>query len=157
MQSALLLSVLGNLLSLLGGLFCAFSVDRIGRRAWLASAFFVSFFPLMVLVLAGADSLATAVILTAAASAAINTITITLYLYTPEIYPTRIRAVGTSWATFWTRIATISGAYGIGLILPLAGLRGVFVLFSSVALVGGLVAAFGTVETRGKILENISA
>ena len=155
-QSALLLSVVGNLLSLLGGLFCALSVDRIGRRSWLALAFFVSFVPLVALVFSGAGSLTIAVILTAVAGAAINTITITLYLYTPEIYPTRIRAVGTSWATFWTRIATISGAYGIGLILPLAGLSGVFVLFSSVAFVGGLVAAFGTVETRGKVLEEIS-
>jgi putative MFS transporter len=155
-QSALLLSVIGNLLSLVGGVVCALLIDRMGRRAWLTYAFFVAFCPLIILAISGAGSLATAVALTAAASAAINTITITLYLYTPEIYPTRMRAVGTSWATFWTRIATLSGAYGIGLILPLAGLTGVFVLFSSVALAGGLVSLLGTIETRGKVLEDIS-
>lgn len=155
-QTALVLGVFGNLLALIGGIVCALFIDRIGRRMWMSTAFFVACIPMFILAALGGGRLATAVVLTGLAAAAINTIAISLYLYTPEIYPTRMRALGTSWATFWPRFATITGAYLIGVILPTGGLSGVFFLLAAVSILGGIFCYLGATETRGQILEQIS-
>ena len=43
-----------------------------------------------------------------------------LYAYTPELYPTRIRATGTGFASAVGRIGSLIGPYVIGIILPTA-------------------------------------
>jgi putative MFS transporter len=155
-QTALILGVFGNLLALIGGVICALSIDRIGRRVWMSTAFFVACTPMFILAALGGGQLITVVVLTGVAAAAINTIAISLYLYTPEIYPTRMRARGTSWATFWPRFATITGAYLIGMILPTGGLSGVFLLLAGISILGGIFCYLGATETQGQILEQIS-
>jgi hypothetical protein len=42
------------------------------------------------------------------------------------------------------------------LILPLAGLTGVFLLLSGVTIVGDFCSLLGPIEARGKVLEHIS-
>ena len=37
-----------------------------------------------------------------------------------------MRALGTSWATFWPRIASVAGASMVGYVLPVYGVNGVF-------------------------------
>ena len=39
----------------------------------------------------------------------ISTLSLALYLYTAELYPTRVRALGTSTGTAWLRLASIIG------------------------------------------------
>lgn len=155
-ELALILGVVGNVFVLFGAIFCALVIDKVGRRLWMTVAFVMAVLPLITLALIHDRGLFTVVALTSAASAAINTIAITLYLYTPEVYPTRMRALGTSWATFWPRAATISGAYLVGMILPVGGLTGVFWLFGSVATAGALACGLWAVETREQVLEQIS-
>ena len=86
----------------------------------------------------------------------VSSLSIGLYLYTPELYPTRNRALGVSVATAWLRIASIVGPTLIGLFVGGPGLAYVFLGFGIVALLAAIVmAAFGT-ETRGRILEELS-
>jgi len=86
----------------------------------------------------------------------VSSLSIGLYLYTPELYTTRNRALGVSVATAWLRIASIVGPTLIGLFVGGPGLTYVFLGFGIVALLAALVmAAFGT-ETRGRILEELS-
>ena len=86
----------------------------------------------------------------------ISSLSIGLYLYTPELYPTRNRALGASIATAWLRIASIIGPAIIGLFVGGSGLPYIFLGFGIVALLAAIVmAAFGT-ETRGRILEELS-
>jgi putative MFS transporter len=79
-----------------------------------------------------------------------------LYLYVPELYPTRIRALGTAWSTFWLRLASIAGPLIVGWILPVGGTAGVFLFVGLVSLVGGIVCLLFAEETSGKVLEEIS-
>jgi putative MFS transporter len=88
--------------------------------------------------------------------ATVTTVTIILYLYTPELYPTRMRALGTSWATFWPRFASIAGASMVGYVLPMYGINGVFTVFGCIALIGCVVCFAGGIETSEKILEELS-
>jgi putative MFS transporter len=86
----------------------------------------------------------------------ITTISLGLYLYSSEIYPTRVRALGTGTGTAWVRLASIIGPFVVGMILPASGLGGVFLMFAIAALVGGVITMLFGMETRGKTLEELS-
>jgi MFS transporter, putative metabolite:H+ symporter len=156
LQQALQYSLAATAAGLIGALACAYLIDRTGRRAWFVGAFFAGAVPLFVLWLRGAGNSASDVMIYASLSyAMINTLALGLYLYTPEIYPTRVRAVGSGAATAWLRVASMIGPFMIGAILPNAGLGIVFLVFGIAASVGGAVALF-TLETRGRALEELS-
>jgi putative MFS transporter len=82
-----------------------------------------------------------------------------IYTYTPELYPTRIRARGAGLAAAVGRLGGIIGPYVPGLWLGVAGLggqAGLFALFAGVLLfIAGTVALLGE-ETRGRSLEEIA-
>jgi putative MFS transporter len=86
----------------------------------------------------------------------ISTISIGIYLYLPEIFPTRLRARAVSIASVWSTVAGIVGPGCIGLVLASWGLAGVFLGLGIVAVVGMLIAALFAVETRGRVLEEVS-
>lgn len=156
LQQALQYSLAATVAGLIGALACAYLIDRTGRRAWFVGAFFAGAVPLFVLWLRGTGNSASDVMIYASLSyAMINTLALGLYLYTPEIYPTRVRAVGSGAATAWLRVASMIGPFMIGAILPNAGLGIVFLVFGIAASVGGVVALF-TLETRGRVLEELS-
>lgn len=79
-----------------------------------------------------------------------------LYLYTPEIYPTRMRAIGTGFATCWLRLTSAIGPPVVGLLVGAGGIRSVFLMFAAVSLAGAVVAR-QMIETRGRKLEEIAA
>ncbi len=44
-----------------------------------------------------------------------SSVALALYLYTPELYPTRMRALGSSTGSAWSRLASIVGLSSEGL------------------------------------------
>ena len=85
----------------------------------------------------------------------ISTINIGVYLYTPELYPTRVRALGVGTATAWLRFASIIGPTGVGYALA-GGLQSVFLSFAIVAAIAAAITAVFAVETKGRVLEEVS-
>jgi putative MFS transporter len=79
-----------------------------------------------------------------------------VYVYIPETYPTRMRALGTGTASSFLRIASIVGPTIVGFTLSNSNVGIVFLMFGLVSLFGALVVALFTIETRGKILEVVS-
>ncbi|MBR1202460.1 MULTISPECIES: MFS transporter [unclassified Bradyrhizobium] len=79
-----------------------------------------------------------------------------LYAYTPELYPTHVRATGTGFASAIGRIGSLIGPYVIGVILPAAGQSGVFALGAGAFVVAALAVLLLGEETRGRTLESIS-
>jgi MFS transporter, putative metabolite:H+ symporter len=79
-----------------------------------------------------------------------------LYAYTPELYPTRIRATGTGFASAIGRLGSLIGPYVIGVILPSTGQAGVFALGAGAFVVAALAVLILGEETRGRTLESIS-
>ncbi len=78
------------------------------------------------------------------------------YLYTPEVYPTKLRAVGTSLGTAWLRLASMSGPVIIGSLVA-SGVGSVFLTFGCVALAASAVAGRWAIETSDRVLEEIAA
>jgi putative MFS transporter len=79
-----------------------------------------------------------------------------LYAYTPELYPTPVRATGTGFASAVGRIGSLIGPSLIGFILPTAGQSGVFALGAGAFAIAALVVLVLGEETRGRTLEAIS-
>ena len=80
-----------------------------------------------------------------------------IYAYTAELYPTRCRATGCGFASSIGRIGSLIGPYVVGVILPVTGQIGVFALGASCFVTAALIVAALGVETKGRVLEHISA
>ena len=85
----------------------------------------------------------------------IGSVNAVLYLYTPEIYPTRMRAIGTGAATCWLRLASAAAPVLVGHLVAAQGTGAVFLMFAAVGLVGAVASAL-ILETRNRRLEDIA-
>jgi putative MFS transporter len=135
---------------------CAFCIDRIGRRNWSIICFVIGAAGFAILGFARAESVLSVMILATFSYGIVGSVNAVLYLYTPEIYPTRIRAIGTGLATSWLRLASAVGPAIVGVIVGMGGIGSVFVMFSAVSIVGACTAAY-MIETRARRLEEIAA
>jgi putative MFS transporter len=78
-----------------------------------------------------------------------------IYAYTPELFPTSVRATAAGLASAVGRVGAMLGPFLVGLLLPVSGQFGAFVLLAgSLVLAAAAVAVLGD-ETKGKILEEI--
>ena len=91
----------------------------------------------------------------AAAYFCISTINIGAYLYTPELYPTRTRAIGVGLATAWLRLASMIGPTAVGFMVA-GGLQSVFWMFAGAAIFAAIVTGAFAIETKGRVLEEVS-
>ncbi len=156
-QDALVANLLTAVAGLCGGLTVAFVIDRIGRRAWFTTAFIGSALPLLWLGTHGSTLTVDMVkYLCMICSYFSSSMLLALYIYTPEIYPTRNRAVGTSIATAWQRVGTIVGPLFVSFALPGYGLGAVFLVFAGAAILAALTVIFFVDETRLRVLEEVS-
>jgi putative MFS transporter len=80
-----------------------------------------------------------------------------VYAYTPEVYPTEVRATGCGIASSVGRIGAIAAPLLVGYLYPRAGFAGVFGTTTAVLLVGAIAVLVLGVPTRGRSLEAITA
>ncbi|MFT4066320.1 MFS transporter [Paraburkholderia sp.] len=80
-----------------------------------------------------------------------------IYAYTPEIFPTYLRATGVGTSSSFGRIGAIIAPIMVGMIYPVLGFAGVFGVTTCVLLVGASTVLILGVPTRGLALEDISA
>jgi putative MFS transporter len=154
-STALLYGLLTNVIGLLGAFLCAMVVDRLGRKISYIAGFVLASLPLLALWRLGASSAKQVFFLSSASFLFISANSMLFYLYTPEVYPTRMRGLGTGVASCWVRIASAAGPSIVGLTLGGAGVPGVFRLFGVLSVVGAMVA-LGATETTNRRLEEVS-
>lgn len=155
LQTALNAALLTNALQVLVLVLCVIVIDRVGRRLWMTVCFVIGAIPLAMLGIAGATDVTRVIAGVTLGYGVMSTVNTVLYLYTPEIYPTRIRAIGTAAATCWLRAASAAGPAIVGAMMVAYGIGSVFAIFAAIALVGA-VAASHAVETRNRRLEDIA-
>ncbi len=80
-----------------------------------------------------------------------------LYAYTPELFPTRARATGCGTASSWGRIGGLIGPAVVPIIMVSWGTPAVFTLGGLAFVIGALNVLLLGPETKGKVLEEISA
>jgi len=136
-------------------LVCVFCIDRIGRKNWTVVSLLTGGMALLILGLAGANSVQGVIVVATLSYGIIGSVNAVLYLYTPEIYPTRMRAIGTGLATCWLRLASAIGPVVVGYVVGVRGTHSVFLMFAVTAIVGAF-AATRMIETRARQLEEIA-
>lgn len=137
-------------------LLCALYIDRVGRKLWYTAAFFLGAVPLVILAFLDATSAKEVLIFATAAYAIIQTVTFSLYLYSAELYPTRLRAVGAGFGSAWLRIASSAGPLLVGWVVANYSINYVFAVFGAVLVIGGVICALFAIETKGRVLEELS-
>ncbi|MET0548085.1 MAG: MFS transporter [Xanthomonas sp.] len=135
---------------------CALSIDKVGRKRWYGLAFVAGGVPLLALAALGGTSAPQVLVFAALGYAAVQTITFSLYLYSAELYPTRIRAIGTGLGSAWLRLGSACGPLLVGTVIAGLGIRYVFAAFAAVLLAGAAVTWRFALETKGKSLEQLS-
>jgi putative MFS transporter len=156
LQQSLRAGTLTNVMQVIVLFGCAFVIDRTGRRLWMVASFAAGAVMLGALGLFGAHSVAAVIALVTLSYGIVGSANAVLYLYTPEIYPTRMRAIGTGAATCWLRLASAAAPLLVGSIVAAGGIRSVFLMFAGVAVTGALAATF-MLETRNRPLEDIAS
>ena len=81
-----------------------------------------------------------------------------IYTYTPELYPTAIRALGSGWAAGFGRIGGMLAPMLVGVLLVSgAQMNSIFLMFASVFVVVSLIVLSLGIESKKKSLEEIDA
>nr|WP_315594144.1 MFS transporter [uncultured Cupriavidus sp.] len=148
-------SLITSVAGFIGALLCALFVDRSGRKVWFTCAFLLGALGLGLLCMTTLTDAVHTQMLVSLSYVFISANATLLYLYTPEIYPTRVRALGVGIATAWLRIASMVAPLVVPVVLTAYGIRGVVLLFAVTAALGALASIF-TTETAGRALEEVS-
>jgi len=140
---------------LIGTLICALTIDYVGRKPYFALSFFAAAISLGLLAMQPTPTADQVLAYVTVAYFFVSTINIGAYLYTPELYPTRSRALGVGTATAWLRFASMIGPTAVGYMIS-GGLPSVFAMFAAAALIAAVITGAFAVETKGRVLEEVS-
>ncbi|GGQ56793.1 MFS transporter [Streptomyces flaveolus] len=156
LSDALLYSTVTSCAGLLGCLLAALTVDRAGRRRVITGCLGGSAAVLLVLAWLGADTAVQVLVWTSLAAVFFFGSNICLYLYTPELFPTRMRALGSSVGGALNRLGVILGPIVVGAVYAGGSIGTVFLTLAAVSLTGAVVAGACAEETAGRRLEDVS-
>jgi putative MFS transporter len=156
LQDALNYALITQAAGLFTSFACALLIDRVGRRVWFAMAFAGAAAALLTLWWIGPGSAERILIFAILTNLCVSTLSLALYLYTAELYPTRIRALGTATGTAWLRLASIFGPQVFGSTVGSGNIGVAFLVFGLTALGACVVVALFATETKARVLEEIS-
>ena len=133
----------------------AYVCELLGRRATIVGYMVCA--ALSAITLAFAQTTAEVMAASIALSFFMNGVNAGEYAYTPEIFPTDIRATGMGTASAIGRIGAIASPILVGYIVPIWGFAGVFGTTTAVLAFGALAVLILGVPTKGRSLEAIAA
>jgi MFS family permease len=157
LQLALNLAVLGSVLGVLGSLVSALAVDVVGRKPVITGSFLLC---ALSLALAGIYHASSVYVVATFCSLALGFMAsgfITAYVYTPEQYPTSIRASGCGLGSAWLKLASFVAPMVVPHAIIGGDLSPAFYLLGAVPLIAALTVHALGIETRGQVLERLDA
>ncbi|HEY2022632.1 MFS transporter [Paraburkholderia sp.] len=132
----------------------AYFCEKLGRKTTIVSYMGMACVAGIWLANAGSD---TAIVFASTfMSFAMNGVNAGEYAYTPEVFPTHLRATGMGAASAFGRIGAICSPMLVGYIYPLWGFAGVFGMTTGILLIGAFAVIFLGVSTHGRTLEEIA-
>jgi MFS transporter, putative metabolite:H+ symporter len=160
-DAALALTTISGGLQLASAYLFACTVDRVGRRRWFASGLLLAAVAAVAGVAATAVGLVSWPTLFAVGGTmliGLTPVSMGVFLYAGEMYPTRMRAWGTALAGGLIRIAAFLAPLAVAAVLAAGwGIGGVFLMFAAATSVGAAVVLARAPETRQRVLEEIAA
>jgi len=155
-QQALLFTLATHTISICSAIAVALCIDHTGRRVWIGSATLVASLALLTLALQGGQNPIFLLVCATIANFSLASVSVSIYVFTCELYPTRMRALGTGMGSTVRNIFTTTSPTLVAVMLSNYGLPGVFGMLGLAPLIPCLmVFLFGT-ETRARVLEEVS-
>jgi putative MFS transporter len=145
-----------SLIALPGFLLTIGLIDLIGRRRMFMLGLGIGGCLMLTLGLLAGASPMQVLVLASFTQLSVGMLALALSTYTAELYPTELRSLGSGFGNAWLRIGSTTGPLFIGLMLPVFGLHAVFLSFGALLLIGCLVCFLFAIETRGRVLEQLS-
>lgn len=156
-ETALRYSIFTTVAGLIGCILVALLIDNVGRRICITASMVLCSTMLFLLAGFGASTAERVLLFSAGSALFVFAVNMALYVYTAELYPTRMRALGCAFGGAAGRVGIIVGPLVVGVLLERTNsLDVVFVAFGIVALIGAVVVGLFAVETKQKTLEEIS-
>lgn len=155
LRLALNLAVAGSVSSLLGSLASALLVDAVGRKPVIVHSFLGCTLSLVLAGLFRHESVYLVAGLCALALGLMSCGFLTAYVYTPEQYPTSIRAIGAGLGGAWLKIASLGAPLVISGAMQHGHLGPAFYGLALVPLVAAVAVWGYGIETRGQVLEQL--
>jgi putative MFS transporter len=152
---ALRYGLITTAVGLVSATIAALIIDHVGRKVLFATCFAGGAAALIVLSQIAEPTPEQVLLYISIAYCFVNAINLGVYLYTPELYPTRARALGVGAATAWLRLASMIGPTTVGFMVA-TGLQSVFLAFGVLAAVTAVVTAVLAIETKQRVLEDVS-
>jgi len=157
LQLALNLAVAASVLGVIGSLVCALLVDKVGRKPIINVSFVLCALSLVLAGVCHAMSVYVVATFSALALGFLASGFITAYVYTPELYPTSIRALGCGVGGAWLKVAAIFAPAIVSKTMVGGNLDVAFYILAAVPFVAAIVVHCLGVETKGKVLEQLEA
>lgn len=148
-------SILIYLAQIPGYYSAAFFCEKIGRKSAIVTYMILTCVAGIWLANAGSDL--SIVLASIAMSFAMNGVNAGEYAYTPEVFPTHLRATGMGTASAFGRVGAICSPMLVGYVYPIWGFAGVFGMTTVILAIGALAVMILGVSTTGKTLEQIAA
>jgi putative MFS transporter len=156
LDKALVYGMVAQVAGMIGSITAALLVDILGRRLLIGLYFLIAGIFELALWYAGAVTAFQTLVLSSLAIVFIGANCLIVYLYTPELYPTRMRALGSSIASAWLRVAAMLGPVVVGFVITHYNVSWNFLVFAAVIIIAGILILSLGIETKGKVLEEIS-
>lgn len=155
LQLALNLAAFASVLGVIGSLICALLVDKVGRKPVMVVSFILCGISLALAGLLHTSSIYVVATLCSLALGLMACGFITAYVYTPELYPTNIRAMGCGLGGAWLKIAAVLAPTIIGSSIGTGNMNLAFYLLAIAPCVAALTIHFLGIETKEKVLEQL--
>ena len=157
LQLALNLAVAASVLGVVGSLACALLVDKVGRKPIINVSFLLCALSLASAGVCYAMSVYVVAAFCALSLGFLASGFITAYVYTPELYPTSIRALGCGVGGAWLKVAAIFAPTIVSKTMIGGNLDMAFYILAAVPLLAAVAVHLLGIETKGKVLEQLEA
>ncbi|OLL31893.1 MFS transporter [Burkholderia sp. SRS-W-2-2016] len=157
LQLALNLAVAASVLGVLGSLACALLVDTVGRKPIINISFLLCAISLAAAGVLHNSSVYVVATCCALALGFLASGFITAYVYTPELYPTSIRAMGCGVGGAWLKVAAIFAPTIVSKTMIGGNLDVAFYILAAVPFLAAIAVHLLGIETKGKVLEQLEA
>lgn len=154
LQLALNLAVGASVLGVIGSLICALVVDKVGRKPVINVSFLLCAVALFCAAIFHDSSVYVVGTFCALSFGLLGCGFITAYVYTPELYPTSVRALGCGVGSAWLKIAAIAAPALVSKTIT-TNISVAFYAFGVVLFLAAVVIHWLGIETKGQVLEQL--
>lgn len=154
--TALRYGLVSSTATLIGTLYVSLLIDKLGRKTWFIINFIGGAAAFGTLYFTGAPSPAYLLVFVSIAVFFSAPNVNMVYLYMPELFPTRLRSTGCGTAGVLLRIGNAAAPALVGFILAGSGITGVYLMLALVATFAAIMMATIGLETRKRVLEELS-